>query len=166
MGRSSEEQPYPSRREFLEAQAKASPPDPATEVPVEIPASMSAPPSLEARLQRFVRYEMSVANRDSGLETFEEFDDFDVQDDAPELVSEHEFTEMVEELEPWDEASELARASSGPFPDGDPSLGPLGGPRPSGAPEEPETAPNERPEAQAPSSVEATQSGPPEHIDT
>lgn len=88
-----------SRREWLEAQAAAAEKDPATSEPVEIPAAISAPPSLEARLQRYVRYELSHANQQSGLETFDEFDDFEVDDDFDgELASPHEMSQMAEDM--------------------------------------------------------------------
>lgn len=105
----------PTRREFLESQAQLAPKDPATDKPVEIPAHVSAPPSLEARLQRYVRFELSRANAEVGLETFEEFDDFSLDedmDDDGDLTSPYEMTELQEEMPRWNDEAAMAEVDA------------------------------------------------------
>ena len=121
---------------------------------------MTAPPTLEARLQRYVRYELSVANEGSGLETFEEFDDFEVDDEDDDFVSTHELTEDEEMLPPWNEADQAREAARDNLSHAEPNaLGPKGGTPPTGKQTESEPAPKTRSEAETPSSNEATGTG-------
>lgn len=49
--------------------------------PVEVPAGFKKPETMEERLKRFIRFELSEEAARSGLETFDEAMDFDVPDD-------------------------------------------------------------------------------------
>lgn len=62
----------------LRAATQREHPDP---TPVEIPESLLRPPSLEQRLQAFVRGELSRAAHEEGMETEEEANDLEVDDD-------------------------------------------------------------------------------------
>lgn len=66
-------------------------PDP---TPVEVPLRvLQAFESLQDQIRRTIRMEMSRAAGEAGQETFEEADDFDVDDEEPELVSAYEIPE-------------------------------------------------------------------------
>ena len=60
---------------------------------------MDAPPTLKQELQRYVRYYVSEIADRGGEETFEEADDFgiDDDDDEPDWVSEYQFDDLQEE---------------------------------------------------------------------
>lgn len=49
--------------------------------PVAIPAGFKEPMSLEERIQRIIRTEVSRAAENQGMETFEESEDFEVDDE-------------------------------------------------------------------------------------
>lgn len=68
-------------------------PDP---TPVEMPIGYHHPETLQAMIARMVRFESDRA-KEHGLETFEESDDFDVDDDS-EIVSPYQMSEMQEEF--------------------------------------------------------------------
>lgn len=67
--------------------------------PVEWPANLKRPLTLQEEIQRFVRVEMSQRAAEHGMESFEEADDFDVGDED-EWQSPYEMTEMQEETPP------------------------------------------------------------------
>lgn len=73
-------------------------PDP---TPVEWPAHLRRPPTLAEEIKRLVRIEVSRAAEEAGFESFEEADDFDVDDDS-DIFSEHELSDMQEDT-PRDE---------------------------------------------------------------
>lgn len=100
-------------------------PDP---TPLAIPVNFRRPPSIEEMIQKYVRTELSTRAQDQGAETFEEADDFDVDDD-PELRSPYEIT-ADHEL-----AHELAKTKTPPpsKQDSPPPGGPADGP-PAAAP--------------------------------
>lgn len=102
-------------------------PDP---TPVSVPANWQRPLSLHEEIKRFVRVEMSRQAADQGEETFEEADDFDVDDDEVDPASPYEFREMPEDGPGGVKAV-----------DPDPPATPLQAPAvqgPSGAPSKPE----------------------------
>lgn len=69
-------------------------PDP---TPVSVPAGLSRPLSLQEEIKRFMRSEqMRIAAEAEGLETFEEADDFDVDED-PDPLSAYELPEAAPE---------------------------------------------------------------------
>lgn len=68
-------------------------PDP---TPVEMPLGFKRPPTLQEEIQRLIRVQMSQAAQDSGMETFEEADDFEVDED-PDPLSPYEVMEMEPE---------------------------------------------------------------------
>jgi len=76
------------------------------EIPVRgkiaIPIGFHTPPSLQEQIRRFIRIEASNMAAAAGHETFEESDDFDVDDDV-DFKSPHEMTELQEEraLQPY-----------------------------------------------------------------
>lgn len=63
---------------------------------VEVPLGYTAPLTMEQRLRKYVREELSRQADDGGMETFEEADDFEVDDDG-EIATPYELTEMQEE---------------------------------------------------------------------
>lgn len=68
------------------------------DTPVEVPLRFRVPPPLAETIKQLIRGEMSRQAADSGEETFEEADDFDVYDEMDVLTSHHEMTEMQEEF--------------------------------------------------------------------
>ena len=71
--------------------------DPADDTPVEIPAGMEVDLSLEEKLRLMVMQAVSDQAGDSGMETFEEFDNFDlVDDEVSAVISPHQLDEAVE----------------------------------------------------------------------
>lgn len=65
------------------------------ETPMEVPLALRAPMSIEERIQRAIRIQASIEAAQRGLESFDEADDFSVDDD--EFQSEHEMSELQEE---------------------------------------------------------------------
>lgn len=65
--------------------------------PVEIPLNYEAPESLESMIARMVSVEMSAIAKKGGFETFEESDDFDIDDTDGVPVSTHQMTQLEEE---------------------------------------------------------------------
>lgn len=50
--------------------------------PMQIPAGFKRPETLQEQVQRLIRGEMSRRAAEQGMETFEESEDFDIDDDA------------------------------------------------------------------------------------
>lgn len=69
-------------------------PDP---TPVEVPVAFRRPPTMDEMIRAHIRREMSLQAQAQGLETFEEADDFDVDED-PDPVSEYEVQDMIPEF--------------------------------------------------------------------
>lgn len=95
--------------------------------PLEIPIGFQQPPSLQDEMRRFIREEFGRVAESSEQETFEEADDFDIDED-PDPFSAYEMVDMIEEepLEtdspppeetisknPTSEASDTQEASEG-----------------------------------------------------
>ena len=55
------------------------------------------PQTLREEMQRYVRYELSRGAHEQGQETFEEFDDFEVEDDEPDMTSAYVMTDAQAE---------------------------------------------------------------------
>lgn len=72
-------------------------PDP---TPVARPVRWSPPETLVEQIRRFVRNEFSQQAAAGGFETFEEADDFDVDDDHPDPQSQWELTADQEDYRP------------------------------------------------------------------
>lgn len=71
-------------------------PDP---TPVEIPIEMQRPESMDEKIKRIIQTQISAQAAMNGTETFDEANDFDVQDDfeVAEPVSQHEMIDMMPE---------------------------------------------------------------------
>lgn len=85
--------------------------------PVAIPAGHQAPESLEQRIQRVLRTELSRQAGDQGHETFDEANDFDVPEEDTDPISQYEVNEMVEEQPPSppnDPSADPADTAPGP----------------------------------------------------
>lgn len=65
--------------------------------PVEMPLNYRHPPSMAEMIRTAIRQEMSQQAAASGMESFEEADDF-VVDEEDEFVSPYQLTEMQEEI--------------------------------------------------------------------
>lgn len=65
--------------------------------PIAIPFGFEQPESLEQKMQRMIRHTVSQAAAEQGFETFEESNDFDVDDDSGDFVSvfEEEFDPVL-----------------------------------------------------------------------
>lgn len=67
--------------------------------PVEWPLGITAPESLEQKIARMVRTSVSLQAQSRGMETFDEADDFDVDDEGDELrESVHELDDDQERI--------------------------------------------------------------------
>lgn len=64
--------------------------------PLAVPLNWKRPPSLQEMIKQHIRTEMSLSAQDQGMESFEEADDFDVDED-PDPLSQYELREMAEE---------------------------------------------------------------------
>lgn len=64
--------------------------------PEEIVVS-KRPPSLKEQIQRLIKVELSQQMEQQGMETFEEANDFDLEDEG-EFISPYEIHDMVEEV--------------------------------------------------------------------
>lgn len=78
--------------------------------PVAIPVGWKRPESLQEQMRRMIRTELSQAAANEGFETFEESEDFDVEDDAPDPQSQWEIQYEPNEPNP---ASEPDRGHPG-----------------------------------------------------
>lgn len=75
---------------------------------VEVPLKFSRPLTIQEEIKRFVRTEMSRQAAEGGFETFEEAEDFDVDEDE-DFRSPYELTMMQEERIVAPDASNLER---------------------------------------------------------
>lgn len=93
-------------------------PDP---TPLEMPAGISRPLTIEEQIQRYVRGHLSRMAADQGQETFEEADDFELADEDPEdFLTPYEVHVLVSETAGAD-ASDLeqkkgVQSAGGPTP--------------------------------------------------
>ena len=97
-----------ARRLWLRDQAMANSAEKVDPTPVEVPAEMVRPPTLKEELQRYVRYYVSRDAESRGLESFEEFNDFEVDDEDPDWSSEYEMSEMQEDSDFGEFVDEVA----------------------------------------------------------
>lgn len=67
------------------------------DTPIELPIRFKRPPTLQEQIKAMVRSELSQSAKAQGMESFEEADDFEVEDDV-EIRSAHELTPMQEEF--------------------------------------------------------------------
>lgn len=65
--------------------------------PVEMPLNYKEPPSIQDMIRQAIRIEMSQQAAAQGMESFEEADDFAVDDDD-DFVSPYQLSEMQEEI--------------------------------------------------------------------
>jgi len=99
---------FSTRREAIRAtRVGGETPDP---TPVEIPVTSQRPLTLREEMMRFIRTEMSQQARQDGEETFEEFDDLDVDDEEPDFTTGYTVQELTDEegaylLEPEPESA-------------------------------------------------------------
>lgn len=66
------------------------------DTPIAVPLHWKRPPTLREMIQQHIRTEMSLTAGAEGMETFEEADDFEVDED-PDPLSQYELREMAEE---------------------------------------------------------------------
>ena len=85
------------RRVLLREQAQAVGPEQLDKTPLEVPLEHLRPPTIKEELQRYVRYEISQIGKDAGFSSFEEEDDFDIEDEEVDLLSPYQMTELQEE---------------------------------------------------------------------
>ncbi len=64
--------------------------------PIEVPIGYDTPLPLREEMRRFIKQELSAAAESAGEETFEEADDFDI--DEEETLSPYELTDLQEEF--------------------------------------------------------------------
>ena len=83
---------FSTRREAI--RASRCPGERPDQTPVEIPLGKQQPPSLKEQMMQFVRAEIAKERNDNNLETFEDFDNFDVEDEDPDLTSPYTVVEL------------------------------------------------------------------------
>lgn len=67
--------------------------------PIEVPAKWKKPPTLEERIKQFVRSErVAAALEKEGIESFDEADDFDVDEDPDPIPVGYAVNELVPEV--------------------------------------------------------------------
>lgn len=69
-------------------------------VPMEISPVHTRPLTLQDQIKRLLKKELSLQAQAQGKETFQEANDFKVDDDVEEFKSNYEFNEMTEEFLP------------------------------------------------------------------
>lgn len=65
-------------------------------IPVEIPLGMRRPETLNEMVARLIRNQASRAAAEAGMETFEEANDFEIEEDSAELMATR-YEEMADE---------------------------------------------------------------------
>lgn len=88
-----------ARKEWLAQQAQANGKEDTDPTPVEVPLHFRNPPTIKQELQRYVRYELHKAASDAGFSTFEEEDDFDIDDEEPEMRMDSPYMLTEEQVE-------------------------------------------------------------------
>ena len=92
----------PPRRLRLQAAASGAREHPSP-IPVAIPVGYDQPDTMAEMVQKYVRQEMSVHAKENAMGTFEEEDDFEIDDDQLDLplsgYEVHEY-DMVDEPDP------------------------------------------------------------------
>lgn len=84
-------------REFIRGnRVKGEIPDP---VPLQVPDSCQRPPSLREEMQKYVRSEISKLARDNDLGSFEDEDDFDLNDGDDHFVTPYTVHDVVPDNE-------------------------------------------------------------------
>lgn len=102
--------------------------------PIEWPAGMKRPETMQETMRRLIATELSQAAEAAGAESFEDADDFEVEDEDPEMVTQHELAAMELEL-PFgavDADQEALDASGGGSRQGGSPPAPTGSQKPSG----------------------------------
>lgn len=66
--------------------------------PVEWPLHLKRPPTLAEEIQRLVKMEVSRVAEEAGLESFEEADDFDLDDEDGVPTSPHELNDLQADM--------------------------------------------------------------------
>lgn len=85
---------YRSRREAI--RATRVPGEVNSGVPIELSAQHQKPLTLREEMMRFIRTEVSKSAQKQDMESFEEFDDFSIDDEEPDLTSPYT-VEMTDE---------------------------------------------------------------------
>jgi hypothetical protein len=86
---------FNSRREAIRARnIPGEKPDP---IPIHIPGKTDAPLTLREEMRRFVREELSKSAEEVGAETFEESNDFEIEDDQVDLLSAYTVYDLAPE---------------------------------------------------------------------
>lgn len=84
--------------------------------PVSIPIGQQRPPTLKEQIQRVLRTELSNQAASQGHETYEEANDFDIDDDDT-MYSPYELQPMQDDLEPIVDKPEPAKKEPAPEPE-------------------------------------------------
>lgn len=80
--------------------------------PMEVPAGLKRPETMQERIRRLVKTELSQVAARQGMETLDEANDFEVEDDSAEdFMTNYEVHAMVEETPREQRASEGGRRS-------------------------------------------------------
>lgn len=122
-----------SRREALRQAAQRFPKEKPDPTPVAAIAQRQRPLTLREEMQRFIREQASEVAEMHGHDSFEDFDDFEIDDEDPDLTTPYTVSELHSEFEETldgqptaedlsEEAEEGAGVQAGSAP-GEPSAG-------------------------------------------
>lgn len=101
--------------------------------PVEMPMQWKRPPTLQEQIKAFVRRELSEQAAAAGAETFEEADDFDIEDDPLDPQSEWEMNydqESAEHANPLQQTAPAVSPNGGDSAQGGSGISPVSGVQP------------------------------------
>lgn len=91
-------------------------PDP---TPLELPIDSTRPLSLREEMRRFIREEFSRHATDDGYESFEESNDFDLDDESDLMFSQYELAEMQPEYVNEDDQEQKGTSDEPPPAEGE-----------------------------------------------
>lgn len=82
-------------------------------IPIELPVNAVRPDTVEDMIRKYIRQEFSTIHEEQGYESFDESNDFDIEDEEPDPFSAYEVREMQEEYPPAEpEAAESPESPS------------------------------------------------------
>lgn len=88
--------------------------------PVALRPGIKRPLTIQEQIKQMIRHEASMAAQENGHETFEEANDFDV-DDEIDPISGYEVTYMVDEMPVAEEAPLPVSPTEGSMPEDNPT---------------------------------------------
>lgn len=105
------------------------------QTPVEVPTGLRRPPSIHEEIKRFIRSELSRQAQANEMETFEEADDFEIDDsEIDDLPTPYQLREPEEMLADYPEGNRETLDGTVPEPVQENPAAPAAGPQNSDLP--------------------------------